>query len=59
MYDLNNRPCGPNLIVTAKTDHKVHFLTAATLSVTATLDMPGSAHELAIAADGRTVYASI
>ena len=31
MLDLNNRPGGPNLIVTAKTAHKVHFLDAATL----------------------------
>ena len=29
MLDLNNRPGGPNLIVTAKTAHKVHFLDAA------------------------------
>ena len=28
MPDLNNRPGGPNLIVTAKTAHKVHFLDA-------------------------------
>jgi hypothetical protein len=40
MLDLNNRPGGPNLIVTAKTAHKVHFLNAATLTMTATLDMP-------------------
>jgi len=31
--DLNNRPGGPNLIVTAKTAHKVHFLDAATLTL--------------------------
>ena len=35
MLDLNNRPGGPNLIVTAKTAHKVHFLDAATLAMTA------------------------
>ena len=29
MLDHNNRPSGPNLIVTAKTAHKVHFLDAA------------------------------
>ena len=48
MTDPNNRPGGPNLIVTAKTAHKVHFLDAATLAMTATLDMPGSTHEIAL-----------
>ncbi len=46
MPDLNNRPGGPNLIVTAKTAHKVHFLDAATLTTSVTLDMPGLTHEL-------------
>jgi DNA-binding beta-propeller fold protein YncE len=59
MLDLNNRPGGPNLIVTAKSAHKVHFLDAATLAMTATLDMPGSTHEMAMSEDGRTIYASI
>lgn len=59
MLDLNNRPGGPHLIVTAKTAHKLHFLDAATFAVTATLDMPGSTHELALSADGRTVYGSV
>ena len=59
MPDLNNRPGGPNLIVTAKTAHKVHFLDAATLSLAATIDMPGSTHELALSADGRTAYGSV
>ena len=59
MIDPNNRPGGPNLIVTAKTDHKVHFLDAATLAMTATLDMPGSTHEIALSLDGRTAYASV
>src|SRR4051812_15189008 len=59
MHDLNNRPGGPNLIVTAKTAHKVHFLDAATLTMQATIDMPGSTHELAISADGRTAYGSV
>jgi DNA-binding beta-propeller fold protein YncE len=59
MTDLNNRPGGPNLIVTAKTAHKVHFLDAATLEMTATIDMPGSTHELALSADGRTAYGSV
>src|SRR5262249_515656 len=59
MLDINNRPGGPNLIVTAKTAHKVHFLDAATLTMTSTLDMPGSTHEMAMTADGRTVFATI
>jgi YVTN family beta-propeller protein len=59
MPDLNNRPGGPNLIVTAKTAHKVHFLDAATLTMQATIDMPGSTHELALSADGRTAYGTV
>jgi DNA-binding beta-propeller fold protein YncE len=59
MTDLNNRYGGPNLIVTAKTAHKVHFVDAATLATTATIDMPGSTHEIALAPDGRTAYASV
>ncbi len=59
MTDVNNRPGGPNLIVTAKTAHKVHFLDAATLHPSVTLDMPGSTHELALSRDGRTAYGSI
>ncbi|HXL65641.1 MAG TPA: hypothetical protein VN938_11315, partial [Xanthobacteraceae bacterium] len=59
MLDLNNRPGGPNLIVTAKTAHKVHFLDAATLTLSKTVDMPGSTHELALSPDGRTAYGSI
>ena len=59
MTDLNNRPGGPNLIVTAKTAHKVHFLDAATLTMQSTIDMPGSTHELALSADGRTAYGSV
>jgi sugar lactone lactonase YvrE len=59
MLDLNNRPGGPNLIVTAKTAHKVHFLDAATLTLSATTDMPGSTHELTLSPDGRTAYGSV
>ena len=59
MFDLNNRPGGPNLIVTAKTDHKVHFLDAETFKISKTIDMPGSTHELALSPDGRTAYGSI
>jgi DNA-binding beta-propeller fold protein YncE len=59
MLDLNNRPGGPNLIVTAKTAHKVHFLDAETLTLAKTIDMPGSTHELALSADGRTAYGTV
>src|SRR5262245_14787878 len=59
MIDPNNRVGGPNLIVTAKSAHKVHFLDAATLAMTATIDMPGSTHEIALSLDGRTAYASV
>jgi DNA-binding beta-propeller fold protein YncE len=59
LLDLNNRPGGPNLIVTAKTAHKVHFLDAATLTTSVTLDMPGSTHEIALSADERTAYCSV
>jgi DNA-binding beta-propeller fold protein YncE len=59
MTDINNRYGGANLIVTAKTAHKVHFVDAVTLATTATIDMPGSTHELALSADGRTAYGSI
>jgi len=59
MLDLNNRLGGPNLIVTAKTAHKVHFLDAETLTLTKTIDMPGSTHELALSSDGRTAYGSV
>src|ERR1700683_4845430 len=59
MVDLNNRPGGPNLIVTAKTAHKVPFLDAATLTLSKTIDMPGSTHELALSPDGRAAYGSI
>jgi DNA-binding beta-propeller fold protein YncE len=59
MLDINNRPGGRNLIVTAKTAHKVHFLDAETLTLSKTIDMPGSTHELALSSDGRTAYGTI
>src|ERR1044072_8229791 len=59
MTDINNRPGGPNLIVTAKTAHKVHFLDAAPLQTHATIDLPGSTPELALSADGRTAYGTV
>src|SRR5882757_9573786 len=59
MPDLNSRPGGPSLIVTAKTAHKVHFLDAAPLTLASTIDMPGSTHELALSPDGRLAYGSV
>jgi DNA-binding beta-propeller fold protein YncE len=37
----------------------VHFLDAATLTMAATIDMPGSTHELALSLDGHTAYGSV
>src|SRR5260370_29632658 len=59
MVDQNNRPSGPTLIVTAKTAHKVHFLDDETLTLSKTIDMPGSTHELALSSDGRTAYGTV
>ncbi len=59
MLDVNNRPGGPNLIVTAKTAHKVHFLDAPTLTLSKTIDMPGSTHELGLSSDERTAYGTV
>src|SRR5262249_37830719 len=36
-----------------------HFLDAATLSTSVTLNMPGSTHEIALSPDGRTAYCSV
>jgi len=57
--DPNNRPGGPNLILTAKSANKIQFFDAATLAQTGELDMPGSTHEMIRSPDGATVYASI
>jgi DNA-binding beta-propeller fold protein YncE len=59
MMDPNNRPGGPNLIVTCKSANTVQFFDAATHGLQKTLEMPGSTHEMAQSADGSTVYASI
>src|SRR5258705_1628461 len=59
VMDPNNRPGGPNLVVTAKSANKVHFFDAATLAMTGDLDMPGSTHEMTMSQDGRTIYASV
>ena len=52
MTDPNNRPGGPNLILTAKSANKVQFFDAATLALTAEIAMPGSTHEMVRSLDG-------
>jgi DNA-binding beta-propeller fold protein YncE len=57
--DPNNRPGGPNLVVTCKSADKVQFFDAATLTLQSEIVMPGSTHEMVRAGDGDTVYASV
>jgi DNA-binding beta-propeller fold protein YncE len=57
--DPNNRPGGPNLVLTAKSADKIQFFDAATLSLQSEIVMPGSTHEMVRAGDGNTVYASV
>ena len=59
MIDPNNRPGGPNLILTAKSANKIQFFDAATLAKTAEIDMPASTHEMIRSPDGGKVYASV
>ena len=57
--DPNNRPGGPNLVLTAKSADKLQFFDAATLAKTAEIDMPASTHELIRSLDGKTLYGSV
>jgi DNA-binding beta-propeller fold protein YncE len=57
--DPNNRPGGPNLILTAKSANKVQWFDAATVGKTGEIDMPASTHEMIRSPDGRKVYASV
>ena len=57
--DPNNRPGGPNLVLTAKSVDKVQFFDAGTLARTGEIAMPGSTHEMVRSLDGAKVYASI
>ena len=57
--DPNNRPGGPNLILTAKSADKIQFFDAATLAPTGELDMPGSTHEMIRSPDGKKIFATI
>ncbi|HEX5212496.1 MAG TPA: hypothetical protein VFW22_12280 [Pseudolabrys sp.] len=59
MSDPNNRPGGPNLVLTAKSADKVQFFDAATLAKIGEIDMPGSTHELIRSLGGKTLYGSI
>jgi len=59
MIDPNNRPGGPNLILTAKSANKIQFFDAATLARTGEIDMPGSTHEMIRSPDGKKIYASV
>jgi DNA-binding beta-propeller fold protein YncE len=59
MIDPNNRPGGPQLILTAKSANKIQFFDAATLAKTAEIDMPASTHEMIRSLDGNKVYASV
>jgi DNA-binding beta-propeller fold protein YncE len=59
MIDPNNRPGGPNLILTAKSVDKIQFFDARTFVLTGEIDMPGSTHELVLSTDGTKVYASV
>ena len=52
MIDPNNRPGGPNLILTAKSANKIQFFDAATLAKTGEIDMPASTHEMIRSPDG-------
>ena len=59
MSDLNNRPGGPHLVVTAKTANKVQFFDAATFAPAGEIDMPGSTHEMILSPGGAKVFASV
>jgi DNA-binding beta-propeller fold protein YncE len=59
MIDPNNRPGGPNLILTAKSANKIQFFEAMTLAQTGEIDMPGSTHEMIRSPDGGKIYASV
>src|SRR5262245_19424887 len=59
MPDPNNRPGGPNLIVTAKNANRVQFFDAATLAKTGEIDMPASTHEMVLSPDGDQVFGSV
>jgi DNA-binding beta-propeller fold protein YncE len=59
VLDPNNRPGGPNLILTAKNANKVQFFDAGTLEKTGEIVMPASTHEMVLSPDGKKALASI
>ncbi len=59
MIDPNNRPGGPNLILTAKSANKIQFFDAGTLVKAGEIDMPASTHEMIRSLDGKKVFASV
>jgi DNA-binding beta-propeller fold protein YncE len=59
MIDPNNRPGGPQLILTAKSANKIQFFDAMTLAKTGEIDMPASTHEMIRSPDGSNIYASV
>jgi DNA-binding beta-propeller fold protein YncE len=59
LLDLNNRPGGPNLVVTAKSANKIQFFEASSLAMTGEIDMPASTHEMVLSPDGSKVFATV
>jgi DNA-binding beta-propeller fold protein YncE len=59
MIDPNNRPGGPQLILTAKSANKIQFFDAATLAKTGEIDMPASTHEMIRSPDGKRIFATV
>jgi DNA-binding beta-propeller fold protein YncE len=59
LLDPNNRPGGPNLIVTAKSADKVQFFDAGTLTKIGEIVMPASTHEMILSPDGTKAFATI
>ncbi len=59
MIDLNNRPGGATLILTAKSANTIQWFDAGTLAHLADLDMPASTHELIRSPGGDKIYASV
>ena len=59
MIDPNNRPGGPQLILTAKSANKIQFFDAVTLAKSGEIDMPASTHEMIRSLDGSKIFASV
>src|SRR5450830_338534 len=59
MIDPNNRPGGPQLILTAKSANKIQFFDAVTLAKSGEIDTPASTHEMIRSPDGSKIFASV